>query len=235
MKFLIPGFLFLIVVGCATTLHFVTEVDSLARADSVGNRYVLFHVLLTGNDNVDVDGLELAFYKAQTVRALNTSGYQESPIEEADFAIFVRYGMGAPRTGSYSVPIFGRTGYKTTGATTLGILPTIGNMSTINSTTTVDSEPTFGSVGTAKRSRTVYLRHLILTAYDLSSNKDGKYDEAWRTTVTSTGSSGDLRRVFPLLLASGASHFGKATDQQEIYNLTELHPLVLQIKGQVAD
>ena len=227
MKSLLLAIALVLASGCATT-QFFTEVDSLARPELVGNTYTL----LPGNEGVDVDGLEFAAYKAQTIRALAEIGYVEAPIEDADFAIFVGYGIGAPQTRSYSVPLFGQTGSTTTGASTYGTINTIGNTSTINTTTTVNSTPTYGIVGSANKSETVFSRHLVMTAYDLSVGSDGEYDEVWRTTVTSTGSSGDLRRVFPILLASGVSHFGSATDQQKKYRFTETNPVVLKIKGQ---
>jgi hypothetical protein len=58
-----------------------------------------------------------------------------------------------------------------------------------------------------------------------------KLNEVWKTDIVSTGSSGDLRRVFPVLIAGAAKYIGENTGQQVNVELYEDSKEVLEIKG----
>ena len=81
-------------------------------------------------------------------------------------------------------------------------------------------------------SYTTFFRFLILDAVDLEEYRQSeKVIEVWRTTVTSKGSSGDLRRVFPVLVGAAKSYIGTNTGKQIDITLTEQDERVLEIKG----
>jgi hypothetical protein len=64
--------------------------------------------------------------------------------------------------------------------------------------------------------------------------QEKKLAQVWRSTITSTGSSGDLRRVFPVMLAGSANCLATNTGQKIEIALDEENAAVLYIKGQPA-
>jgi hypothetical protein len=54
----------------------------------------------------------------------------------------------------------------------------------------------------------------------------------WRTDVMSRGRSGDLRSVFPVLVAAATPHFGKDTKKQVVVDISEGDKRVEQIKAE---
>ncbi len=217
-----------LLVGACSTTSFNTQVSGLAASGDYGTTFFI----IPGSDEIDPNGLEFQSYKTQAVRALEMAGYREAPGPEADLGIVLSYAIGDPQTYSYSVPLMGKTGTVVTGSNTYGTVNTYGNNATLNANTTYQTQDTYGVVGTTTRSATVYSRFAILAAYDVRTrNTDGDFSEVWRTTITSTGSSGDLRRVFPVLMAAGYSTFGKQTPQAMTKTLREEHRDIKAIKG----
>ena len=53
----------------------------------------------------------------------------------------------------------------------------------------------------------------------------------WKTNITSTGSSGDLRLVFPVLVGAAADHLGTNTGHQVVVELGEDDIRVRRVKG----
>lgn len=77
---------------------------------------------------------------------------------------------------------------------------------------------------------------MLLDAYDLDAyKKDNKLSQVWKTTVTSTGSSGDLRRVLPILVAVSKQYLGVNTGRKVEISLKETSPAVIEIKDITTD
>jgi hypothetical protein len=121
----------------------------------------------------------------------------------------MRYGIGQPTRVGYSTssPVFGITGggissftaLSSNGQTTLG---------------TISSPPQLGVVGQDYQSGSynVYPRWLVLEAVDLAATRDSKKPvTSWRTTVISSGTSADLRMVFPYLITAAKDYIGGNT------------------------
>jgi hypothetical protein len=71
-----------------------------------------------------------------------------------------------------------------------------------------------------------------MDAVDLDEYRQTEIEvQLWKTTVTSTGSSGDLRRVFPILVAASQQYIGKNTGQKVEVDLYESDESVIEIKG----
>lgn len=225
--------LFVLLSGCATvrTLQYHVYVDSLSASTQTTRKHF---VLLPGNKDVSVSDLQFKEYAEYINRALVARGYSPAEnIEKADLAIFVVYGIGNPQQHqySYSIPTWGQTGVSS--STTYGTLSTYGSFGTYSGTTTYT--PTYGITGSTTRigGYTTYFRFLVLDAFDLSEYKKTKKEvQLWKTTITSTGSSGDLRRVFPYMVTASLPHIGTNTGQQVKVVLEENDPAVLNLKGQ---
>jgi hypothetical protein len=193
-------------------------------------------VLLPGNKDTSVTDLQFREYAAYIDRALVSRGYVPAEsIDKADLAVFVIYGIGNPQEHqySYSIPTFGQTGVSS--SSTYGTLNTYGSFGTYSGTTTYT--PTYGITGSTShiRTYTTYFRFLVLDALNLSEYKQTKKEvQLWKTTITSTGSSGDLRRVFPYMVTASMPHIGTNTGQQIKVILEENDPAVLNVKGQAA-
>jgi hypothetical protein len=81
---------------------------------------------------------------------------------------------------------------------------------------TAYSAPVYGVTGyrTGVRSYTYFVRYLRLDGVNLQKYRlSGTFEPVWKATVTSVGSSGDLREVFPYMLVASADHIGTRTDK----------------------
>ncbi len=143
------------------------------------------------------------------------------------------YGIGNPQnqTYSYALPVFGQTGIAS--SNTYGTINSYGGYSTYNGTTTYT--PTYGITGyqTYVRSATTYFRYFTLDALDLAEYKVTKgIVPLWKMTVTSTGSSNDLRLVMPVLVAASQPYLATNTERKVRVELHFDDPEVLIIKGE---
>jgi hypothetical protein len=112
------------------------------------------------------------------------------------------------------------------------LVSTFGSTGTYSATTTYT--PTYGITGYIPQTgeRVTYFRFVLLDAYDIASyQRDGKLVQVWRTTVTSIGGSGDLRRVFPVMITAAQPFLGTNSGKKVEIGLEEDAPSVLQVKG----
>ncbi len=226
-------FLMALLSNCATVQPpFLVKIDSIKADSSAGKKT---YILLPGNKNTSPDELQFREFSGYVHRALSAQGFkQASSFEEADLAIFVVYGIGDPQEHqyTYSLPVWGQTGVSS--STTFGTLSTYGGLGTYSGTTVYT--PTYGTTGytTHVETYTTYPRYMLLDAYDLNVyRKEKKEVQSWKTTVTSTGSSDDLRRVFPVLAAASKQYIGSNTGRKVEIQLYETDSAVIEIKGVV--
>jgi hypothetical protein len=115
----------------------------------------------------------------------------------------VGYGIGEPEQSqyTYSMPIFGTT---PTGVYTLNATSTNnGGTTQLDGTLTQQRALAVTGYSTHTNIRTNYTRHLELYAVNLSEYQlTGEVLPVWQSTVVSRGSNGDLRYVFPYLVAA---------------------------------
>lgn len=224
----------LILSGCATTQpKFHVNVDSIGSASENKKSYVL----LPGNKDTKADNLQFKEYATYVNRALLKQGFVPAEsFENANIAIFLIYGIGDPQEHqyTYSIPTWGQTGVSS--SYTTGTLSSYGSHGSYSGTTTYT--PTYGITGstTHSGSYTTYFRYMILDAIDLDEYKRSKKEvQLWKTTVTSSGSSGDLRLVFPLLVAASKQYIATNTGKKIKVELYETDERVIEIKGTVKE
>lgn len=218
--------------GCATTeqVTFNVAVDSLASSQAPNNKTYL---LIPGNEGVTWDDLQFQEYATYLMRVLSTQGYiSAQSADEADLAIVLSYGIGDPQTHQYSfdLPTWGQTGVSS--SNTYGTATTYGNTTSVNATTIYT--PTYGVTGynTYAGTRTSFFRYALITGYDFEKYKETEQQiQLWKTTITSTGSSGDLRRVFPILISAAVPYLATNTGQKIDVSLQEKDELVKVVKG----
>ena len=223
----------LLMSGCATTQpeqpRFFVSVDTIGGATAEKNLYIL----LPGNKDTKAEDLQFKEYATYVKRALSNQGFVPAEsFEKANIAIFLVYGIGDPKESqySYALPTWGQTGVSS--SNTSGTVSSYGGYSSYSGTTSYT--PTYGVTGSTTQigSYTTYFRFMVLDAVDLDEYKKSKKEvQIWKTTVTSAGSSGDLRRIFPVLVAASQQYVGKNTGQKVKVDLYEEDERVIQIKG----
>lgn len=218
--------------GCAS-LHptrFSVSVDSLASPEAKTKKR---YVLMPGGKGIDASDLEFQEFSKQVEVVLAEQGFTKVPeFKNADVAIFLAYSIGDPKTYqyTYSVPTWGQTGVSS--SRTYGTVSSYGGVGTYSGTTTYT--PTYGITGSTTQigTNTVYSRFLTLNAYDVPTFiKDEKMLQVWKTSVVSTGSSGDLRLVFPYLAAAMSPYVGTNTGRRLELEIPENDPRVQNIRG----
>jgi hypothetical protein len=71
-----------------------------------------------------------------------------------------------------------------------------------------------------------------LTAFDVSNySEDKDMTNLWKTSVISSGSSNDLRFIFPVLVAAAMPYIGTNTGRKIEVSLSESDKNVLEIRG----
>lgn len=218
--------------GCATTgPSFRVHVDSINNPEAQsGNTYVL----LSADKDISESDLHFKEFASYVNRVLASRGMREtSNFDEADMAIFLVYGIEEPQEQqySYSVPIWGQTGVSS--STTYGTVSSYGGGYGIYSGTT-SYTPTYGVTGYSSHTGNLvtFFRYMFLDAYDLATYRNTEKEvQAWKLKVTSTGTSGDIRQVFPVLVAASKDYLGTNTGKRISVNLHETDDAVLEVKG----
>jgi hypothetical protein len=207
-----------LVVGCATVQYpsvtqYLVHIDSL-RGDTFQDRRTFS--LFSGKEGVEATDLQFQEFANYVRNALTVLGYVEAQDPtKAGIAVFLNYGIGDPQTTyySYSYPVFGVTGGGTT--TFDASVSGAGGTSHISGVATQPFQ--IGVVGTKTRteSRTTYLRYIVIEAISVVSfTEKQQLIPVWKTTITSSGASSDLRVVFPILLAASQPHIASDTGKR---------------------
>ena len=201
--------------GCVTQPEFIVNVDALSVPEAATAQK---YVLLPGAEDISPEGLRFKEFCVYLDRALASKGFVPAEgLDTADVAIFVSYAIGDPKEHvySYSIPHFGQTGVSS--STTYGTVQSYGNYGTFSGTTTY--RPSYGITGYSSHVGThvTYTRSLSVVACDLAAyRRENKVTELWRVQAVSTGSSGDLRLVFPILVAAVRPHLAESTNKKSI-------------------
>jgi len=217
-------------VGCVTIPRYDVRIDSINSGTSSGRKYYLF----PGKKGVSASDLQFKEFATYTHRALQYKGFiPASGLNEADVAVFLYYDVSDPseRQYTYSTPIFGQTGVSS--SRTYGSLYSYGNSATYSGTTTYT--PTYGVVGSSQHSGTYvsFTRYISLNALDLDAYRANHEErQVWKTDIFSSGSSGDLRKAFPVMIAAAMRYIGENTGQQIKVSLYEDDRRAEAVKGQ---
>jgi hypothetical protein len=225
-----------LLVGCASSQKFNVEVSGLARSTPSANQRVLIVPGNAGvNAGVNAGDLQFVEFCGYLERALGSRGFQiVGSADEAQIGLVATYGISDPqiRQYTYVVPTWGQTGIAS--SQTTGTLKTFGNVGAFAATTTY--VPQYGITGYQNQvgTYTTYFRYLLIVAYDLDAFRaTGQQSQVWSTEVTSTGSSNDLRRVFPILAAAARPFLATNTGHKQWYVVREDDRAVRFIKGEV--
>jgi hypothetical protein len=184
----------------ALFLTVVVSACTMVRSD-----IAIFHELPQRSDPIKYAALPLKeqegslehkAYERLVKTELNKRGFVETAVEDAEFVVFLNYGIDIGKQVLSSYPIIDPTG--TASSYTSGTITSYGGYATYSGTTS--STPTYGVVGSGVRSQTVFTRYLRLDILDKAALSDGKIKKVYEAKVTSTGSSGQVAAVMPTMI-----------------------------------
>lgn len=232
MKKIIIFLLFSIIVTSCDTSYYVVEVNAYGKESFCQQKN---YMLIPSDSTIFENSFEFQEYAGYLVKVLKTKGYNlvEDP-SIANVVIIVNYGISDPMTYQklVSAPVWGQTGVSST--TTTGSVNVDPYSNTTTYTQKTQNNPSYGVSGyrSYSKTQTEYYRFLHLTAFDYDYYKE--FDEAktiWQTEITSQGSSSDLRKVFPVLVAASSDYFGENSGEKVEVRINEYDRRVKQVKG----
>jgi hypothetical protein len=194
-------------------IAYLVKVDSFGGNDIANKTYTLMPLM------PEFSGLEYNEYSKYVHSALKEKGYINlDNKDKSNIVIFMSYGISDPSTyeTTTSIPQWGQTGVSS--SYTSGTFSSYGGYTGSGRYSgTTSYSPTYGVTGYTPitSSYTNYTRYLKLSAVDSGLWRNNKENiELWKTSVTSTGSSGDLRQVMPYMIIAVKPHIGTNTGQQ---------------------
>lgn len=224
--------IFFCLIPCIGCTPYYVNVNSISSGVSYSGAKC---ILLPMDPNItSSNNLQFQEYASYIKTALRINEYELTEnINEAKIIVFLSYGISKPheRIYSYSTPVWGQTGISS--AYTTGSIHSYGGGSASFSGTTTYT-PQYGITGYQSHIGTsiTYNRFIFLGAYDLEEYiRTKKEVQVWETTAVSTGDSGDLRQVFPVMVAALSKYIGKNTGKQIEVSLFENDVRVKEIKG----
>lgn len=233
----------LLITGCATSYdnrtHYGVTADGITNPDTEkGETFVIAPL----NEGIDKSDLQFREYAKYVSRAMAAQGFIEGndPLE-CDFILLLAYGISDPeeRQVTYNQPIFGQTGVssKTTTGNMYGSASTWGNTTSgsANYSDTTTYTPSYGITGYIPQTVNItrYHRYIYLYAQDWREDVDSAKRLRWKLHIDSTGSSGDLRKVFPVILSAAQQYLGQNTQGDIELKIFEDDPRINVIKGLV--
>jgi hypothetical protein len=213
--------------GCARVYH--VTVDSIRGTDTLpGKNYVI----VSGNSAIDTNDLQFREYAGYVARALTEKGMTlVDDISRADMEIYLTYGIGdaEQHVYSYAEPVWGQTGSETSATT--NVSREGGVTSVVQDTVTT---PAYGVTGyqTKTDTYTTYPKFITIDAYDLVNHpKSNKLIQLWKTSITASGQSRELRKIFAGMVAAASTYISENTGEAITVNIEADSDKVNEIKG----
>jgi hypothetical protein len=136
-------------------------------------------------------------------------GFQIVPIEDANYAIAFKYGVGQAPNRAGALPVY-QPGTTTT-------VNTIGAGGIATSTVQLPGTTTYIPFSVPQHARSLSVR--MVDARRLKDTKDAPV--IWAADTASSGSNSDLREVMNYLLIATFQHFGEDTGKAVVQMLSE--------------
>jgi hypothetical protein len=225
--------------SCATTSirnsdlqKFVIQVDSYGDDSSIIGKTCY---LLLADSTINKNDLQYVEFNNLLRKLFTQKGYKiVDSISLANVIILYNYGISDPKTQNYtaSIPVWGQTGISST--STIGNIYFSPYSNNINYNQTTTRTPSYGVTGfnNVQGSYTTYLRFLNLISFDLDYYIKNKSEmRLWQTTIQSSGSSGDLRKIFPYMLIGAQDFVGHSSGEKKEITLFENDQRVIDIKN----
>lgn len=232
----------LLSVACAAPLINV-RVTSTSNATALHKHT---YVLAPGREGVDPSDPLFKEFAAYVTRALTAKGYASTDDPRtADLAILLSYGIGQPTPPDMHVLIDGQTDptngsrWRSVEGVTAAMVKDWETSTSAVPLGTMSAGAVDGArveaYGTVDRASPIsqYGRWAEVLAIDAHEYARARaITEVWKTTITSRGSSDNLRQVFPIMIAGAAPYLGADTKGRVSVDLTPESDQVAAILGQ---
>lgn len=222
--------------GCAappTTYEVtVSSLRSTAVAEGTSTDVQTKYLLVPGNEGLRPDDLQFLEYAGHVERVLAPKGYARTDNAlDAEVVVALLYDVSSSQHEyAYTTPVYGQTG----GGTATFNANTYGRFGNSYTSGTVYQQPTYGVVGSQLHSGTltVFHRRVWLSAYDVRE-RDGHRTlvPRWQTKIASSGDGGDLRELFPVLLAAASDSIATDTKRDRRVSINANDPRIAWVKG----
>ncbi len=227
-----------LITSCATTsmtnsdlARYVIEVDSYGDEVPILKKDCF---LLLADSTINPNDMQFLELKDYLRNFFIQKGYNiVDSLRAANVIILYNYGISYPKTQNFtaSVPVWGQTGISSISTTgNINLNPYSNN---INYNQTSTRTPSYGVTGydRIQGSITTYMRYLNLIAFDLDYYIEHKTEKRiWQTAINSSGSSGDIRKVFLYMLIGAQDLIGHSSGEKKEITLNENDPRVIEFK-----
>jgi hypothetical protein len=232
----------LMVTGCSSGPGYTVGIGSVSSATGVGRKYILVsthafvsHLAPTAPALVPVDGTMPEVFTtkdpqfdeyAKFVQIMLTEKGYDRVIYGADMIITLDYEISDPAfySDNHTVPQWGQTGAKSSASHRN--VPLHGDSETSSETTYDTSSYGVSRYRNHQDMGAVYTREIRLEA------KTWNKSPLWKTTILSCGSSCDLRRVFPAMIAASSPYVASTTEQSVVIDIKDSDKRVEFLRSQ---
>jgi hypothetical protein len=195
-------------------------------------------LIVPPNGKLNAHDLEFSEYSQYVERALSSKGLvKQQDDREADIIVFLSYGTGnAPDSpSSFSMPVMGQA--LVTSSQTIDNVHISGNEGINRQNTTYSHQYDIAGSSRTGHGDDYALYYIDIAAYDLEQYRKNKSEDIlWDTRITSIGTSGDLRTIFPLMIATSLDALGLNTEvnKRVKLNMTNKDISAAYIKGKIS-
>jgi len=218
----------LLVAGCSSTIP--VKVDSITSSEDIPDKtYNWFSAV----QNVPQDDLYFREFSDYFHTILKQRGYQKDNSDDAGIAIYFSYGVSPGKIVHYttSMPV-----YDWFGGDTIVYVETSDSGGEDSRTTRTVTTPVYRrmvGVDVDTRSYMVFTSFAVLEAkrYQVGTAPEDM-KTVWKTTVSTTGRSNDLRTLMPVLATAAKPYIGVDTGAAKIIKIKKNDPDLTELRRQ---
>ena len=218
--------------ACGTQSVKVT-IDSIVGQKDISSRVFSWH---SGMREISPDDLYFREFSQYFQSILKTHGYQQTTDKDAPIAIYFSYGVSPGRTTQYTTttPIYDWVGGDTIVYTEVKKDEKGKTTSKTTSTITTPARQRLLGFSTNTNRYTVFTRFVLLEAKRYQTGlKPEDMKTLWKTSITSIGTSSDLRALMPVLAEASAPYVGVDTGEARIIKIKRDDPRVIEFKQRI--
>lgn len=233
--FRLVSLVLLVVVGLTAcgTQSVKIAVDSIVGQKDIPAKHYTWLSGMRGTSHNDLHFREFSRY-FQTV--LQDHGYHETTDKDAPIAVYFSYGVSPGRTTQYTTttPIYEWEGGDTIVYTETKKDKKGKTTSTVTSTVTTPARQRLVGMSVGTSRYTVFTRFVTLEAKRYQAGgKPKDMQTLWKSKITSTGPSSDLRALMPIMAAAAAPYIGVDTGETKVVKMKKDDPRVAEFKQRV--
>lgn len=227
--------------GCSKSIYwnsfntdtYTIEVDAYGEESNFNGKKCYISL---ADSSINPSDLQFQEFRNYLSKVLSEKGYKiVDQLNEADVFVNFDYGISGPNEKQYknTEPIIGPTGISA--STTTEELHISADSTKIIRNITTSNTPIYGVTGykTDEYTNTTYKRYVNIRAYDYHNFvKNYQEKRLWQAAISSSGTSDDLRKVFPYMLVGAKKYLGTSSGEKKELTIYENSLGVMLLKGQ---